>query len=209
MKEMQHGDDNSADTARPGSVPAAPPGTPPQNARVFELLYTELRQLAQSELRGERRAHTLSATALVNEAYLKLGGAASAGSTALERGRFFALAAVAMRHILIDYARMRSREKRGGGVLLRDVADAADLPAAGSGKPLDALVLDEALTRLALEHPDAARVVEMRFFGGLPELTIAQALGVNDRTVRRHWTFAKAWLARELAHTPNPPAGDG
>jgi RNA polymerase sigma factor (TIGR02999 family) len=117
----------------------------------------------------------------------------------IDRGAFFGAAAQAMRRILVDHARGRSRQRRGSG---RPVAggDALGLIAdpGQEGSPLDAVALDEALTRFALEHGQAARVVELRFFAGLNDQAIGECLGINERTVRRHWTFAKAWLAREM-----------
>lgn len=197
----------SADNPEPGTNPAE---TASGDA-TFAWLYGELRALAQSELAGERRGHTLSATALVNEVFLKLKGPGSAASTptllrtpggsGVDRARFFALAAQAMRRILVDHARTRGRRKRGGG-WVRVTAETADAGARHDRPGLDTLALDEALTLLTVEHPDAAQVVELRFFAGLSEVMIAEALGVTERTVRRHWTFAKAWLARELGEGP-------
>lgn len=182
------------------------------------VLYKELRALAQSELSHERREHTLSATALVNEVYLKFSASARVGSSdtsgdsnlnrPVDRATFFGAAAQAMRRILLDHARRKNRQKRGGGkaALGSDVFDTVADPL---GSPaIDPVELDDALTRLAVQHADAARVVELRFFAGLPEKTIAEVIGVNERTVRRHWTFAKAWLARDMhpdgGHPPSP-----
>lgn len=174
-------------------------------------LYTELRALAQSELESERRNHTLSATALVNEAYLKLARSAttadgkSVQGPSIDRGTFFGLAAQTMRRILVDHARGRKRQKRGGGngVLGTDALSGVADP--NDGSSLDPVELDVALVRLAREHADAARVVELRFFAGLPEKTISEVMNINERTVRRHWTFAKAWLAREMNPDGGPP----
>jgi RNA polymerase sigma factor (TIGR02999 family) len=198
--------------SQPDQTPSDP-GGPRAADRAFwvRLLYNELRALAQSELDLERRNHTLSATALVNEAYLKLAqpGSAAGGDgrlgRELDRGTFFGLAAQAMRRILVDHARGKRRQKRGGG---QPVAGGETLGFIADpnqdGSPLDAVALDDALTQLALEHEQAAQVVELRFFAGLHDQAIAECLGINERTVRRHWTFAKAWLAREI--TPdNPP----
>jgi RNA polymerase sigma factor (TIGR02999 family) len=179
------------------------------------LLYSELRAIAQAALNGERRQHTLSATALVNEVYLKLSGSGGTiGATAqdgvhpipqLDRAAFFGAAAQAMRRILVDHARGKKRQKRGGGVRVNggDALEAVANPS--SETPFDAVELDEALVRLATEHADAARVVELRFFAGLPERGIAEVMNIHERTVRRHWTFAKAWLARELNPDRDPP----
>ncbi len=188
------------------------PHTPDQSAWIAAL-YSELRALAQAELDGERRGHTLSATALVNEVYLKLAGpghtpasvsaATPQRAQPIDRGAFFGAAAQAMRRILVDHARGKKRQKRGGGkgVLGGDALSGLADPSDRSS--LDPVELDEALVRLASEHADAARVVELRFFAGLPEKTIAEVMNINERTVRRHWTFAKAWLAREM----NPGGG--
>lgn len=178
------------------------------HAHWVALLYSELREIAQSALNGERRQHTLSATALVNEVYLKLSGPTGVfGSSTqggvqsgpqLERAAFFGAAAQAMRRILVDHARGKKRKKRGGGVRVQG-GDALETVANPDIEtPFDAVELDEALVRLATEHAEAAQVVELRFFAGLPEKTIAEVMNINERTVRRHWTFAKAWLAREL-----------
>jgi RNA polymerase sigma-70 factor, ECF subfamily len=168
-------------------------------------LYDELRTLAQSELDTERRNHTLSATALVNEVYLKLTSPQTTSEGVplarlpIERGLFFGLAAQAMRRLLVDHARGRQRQKRGGGEpgtggdILASIADPET-----QGSPLEAIALDEALKALASEHEQAARVVELRFFAGLTDQAIGECLGINERTVRRHWTFARAWLAREM-----------
>ncbi len=188
-------------------------GGPSAADRAFwvTVLYEELRSLAQSELDSERRNHTLSATALVNEAYLKLapsGGAAHgkrAGGPPIDRGMFFGLAAQAMRRILVDHARGRSRQKRGGGQPVAggdSLGFAADR--ARGGAPLDALALDQVIDRLSVEHDQAARVVELRFFAGLTDAAIGECLGISERTVRRHWTFAKAWLAREMSPGDQP-----
>lgn len=201
--------------SQPDQTPSVT-GRPTTADRAFwvRVLYSELRALAQSELDSERRNHTLSATALVNEAYLKLAqpGTTTEGGgglrPAIDRGSFFGLAAQAMRRILVDHARGKRRQKRGGG---RPVAGGERLGYIADpdqdGSPLDAVALDEALNRLVLEHQDAARVVELRFFAGLTDQEIATIMQLNERTVRRHWTFAKAWLAREI-NPDDLPAAD-
>ncbi len=208
---MQSSEDQSGDpVAREGGSPGSG-----DHARWFALLYAELRALARSQLAGERVSHTLSATALVNEVYLKLskrdGTALSevhGAPPSSDRGIFFALAAQAMRRILVDHARTRGRTKRGGGMKIQGGDVLHDVQAQGVEAPADPLLdpidLDAALTKLAIEHEQAARIVELRFFAGLPEKTIAEVTGINERTVRRHWTFAKAWLAREM----NPEGSD-
>lgn len=163
--------------------------------QLYPLVYDELRRLAQSYLERERPDHTLPATALVNEAYLKL-----VDQTRVKwknRSHFFAVAAQAIRRILIDYARQRGRQKRGGDAVRLDLDDIMNLP---DGSPsTDIVALDEALTRLAEHDPVKARVVEMRFFGGLTTEETAQVLAVTGRTVERYWQYARAWLYRALA----------
>ena len=161
--------------------------------RLFPLVYQELRRLAQRQLGGERPDHTLGATALVHEAYLDLSG--------LERfewrnrQQFFAVAAGAMRRVLVDHAVRRSAAKRGGGwrrVALR-------VGTAGTEQATEGLLaLDEALRRLERLDPRQARVVECRFFAGLDVVETAEALGISPATVKRDWMMARAWLHREL-----------
>lgn len=184
----------------------APAAGGSDEARWIAALYTELRALAQSELKSERANHTLSATALVSEVYLKFARAQNKpdgllpGSGApIDRGAFFGMAAAAMRRILVDHARNRLRQKRGGGQRPETGEALANIAKIDNVLKVDALALDDALNRLAVEHAVPARVVELRFFAGLPEKTIAEVLEMNERTVRRHWTFAKAWLAREMS----------
>lgn len=161
--------------------------------RLLPLVYDELRGMAHGYLLRERRGHTLSTTALVHEAYLKL---VDRTRTPIEsRAYFFGAAARAMRQVLVDRARHRMRQKRGGGqrpVTLEERHLLADHFAA------DLLDLDEALRRLAEIEPRAARVVECRFFGGLTVEETAEVLDVSSRTVKRDWIMAKAWLYREL-----------
>lgn len=207
----------SRDQDQPDAVSAG--RSESEHARWVAALYGELRALAQSELDAERRGHTLSATALVNEVYLKFSKPPSGGgmgenlrahsAQAIDRATFFGAAAQAMRRILVDHARGRNRQKRGGGqgALGSDALDRVADPAGGGA--LDPVALDGALDRLAAEHGEAARVVELRFFAGLPEKTIAEVMGINERTVRRHWTFAKAWLAREMNPSASGKGGSG
>lgn len=154
--------------------------------------------MAQSQMAQERPGHTLNATALVHEAYLKMNGVAE--SPWKSRSHFCAVAAQAMRRILVDHARTRGRIKRGAGARRQPLVDLAAFAAAPEQSgPIDVLALDEALCRLAAHEPVAAQVVEMRYFAGLTERAIGEVMGIADRTVRRHWVFAKAWLYRELA----------
>ena len=164
------------------------PGRPDD---LFPHVYDELRQLAAAHLAGERAGHSLEATALVHEAYLRLAGPTGFAN----RGHFFAAAAEAMRRILIDHARSKSADKRGGGAN-RVALDADALPAPDA--EIDLLVLDEALTRLAAADPEAAALVNLRYFAGLTLPQAADALGVSPRSADRLWAFAKAWLLREL-----------
>lgn len=161
--------------------------------RLFPVVYDELRRVAHRTLRGEPVGHTLSTTALVHEVYLRLarGDAASIG----DRSHFLALAARAMRHVLVDCARRYRRARRGGGLVPVELND--DQVAAVTRA--DTMVeLDEALDRLAVLEPRLAQVVECRFFAGLSEEETASVVGVTARTVRRDWIKAKGWLYREL-----------
>ena len=164
--------------------------------RLVPLVYDELRRIARHELRRERVDHTLTTTALVHEAYLTLVDQARAEPG--DRARFFAVAATAMRRVLIQYARSRQALKRGGGQRPLSLDEAA-VVAEDGGEHL--LALDEALTRLGALDERQARVVECRYFGGLTEEETAAALGITARTVRRDWVKAKGWLYREL-HDP-------
>ena len=151
-------------------------------------IYDELRRLARHYMRNERSGHTLQTTALVNEAYLRLSDAEHVAIR--DRSHFFAMAATMMRRILVDHARSRAADKRGGGVtyIALDERIAERRPA------LDLLVLDDALTRLAALDPQQARIVELRFFSGLTVEETADALSVSPATVKRDWAIAKAWL---------------
>ena len=165
-------------------------------------LYDELKQVAARQLRRERPGHTLYPTALVHEAYVKLSDAR--GVVAVDRAHFVAIAARAMRQVLVDYARQRGADKRGGD-LVRTTLDGKELgddPAFGG----DMLALDAALDRLGAVDERARTIVEHRFFVGLTEEETADLLKLSVRTVRREWVKARAWLHAELAGTggPNP-----
>jgi RNA polymerase sigma factor (TIGR02999 family) len=162
--------------------------------QLLPLVYEELRQLAAARLAREAPGNTLTATALVHEAYLRLVGPADAARWD-SRGHFFAAAAEAMRRILVDAARRKRTEKHGGG--RRRVA-LADVPADPEDADERLLALDAALTRLAAEDPVAARVVELRHFAGLSIEDAAAALGLSRATAYRHWTYARAWLRDAL-----------
>jgi RNA polymerase sigma factor (TIGR02999 family) len=161
--------------------------------RLLPLVYDHLRRVAERELRRERAGHTLSPTALVHEAYLKL--VQLDRITWEGRAHFFGAAASAMRRILISYARMHKSEKRGSGA---ERVPIEDVVLAARDRPADLLALDEALTRLAAAHPRQAQVVELRFFAGMEIEAVADALGVSAPTIKRDWTAARAWLNREL-----------
>lgn len=168
--------------------------------RLVTLVYGELNALAHRRLLAEGIGHSLNTTALVHEAYLKL-----VDQTRAEwhnREQFFAVAAEAMRRILIDHARRRHRTKRGGHQEHVPLDEAEDTPIANLVSDDDAealLALDEALDRLAAFNPQGARIVQLRFFGGLTNEEAATVLQSSERTVRRAWTAARAWLRRELA----------
>lgn len=161
-------------------------------------LYPQLRRLAHAKLRSERPHHTLDTSALAHEAYLKLSG-----ETRVEwqsRSHFLAMAAVAMRRILIDYAKGRNAAKRGGGQAVHVTLDGASIPEdRGTLEPVDLLQLESSLTRLEGFNPRGAAVVQYRFFAGLTNEEIAEILGVSVPTVRRSWAVARAWLAKEMA----------
>ena len=161
--------------------------------RLLPLVYEKLRAIAARRMAGERSGHTLQATALVNEAYLKLVGKDDLGWES--KAHFYAAAAEAMRRILIDHARGKGREKRGGAWIELPL-DVVDL--ASREKPEEILSVDEALRRLEERDARMAEIVKLRFFAGLSERETAKALGITDRTVRRDWTFARAFLQREL-----------
>jgi RNA polymerase sigma factor (TIGR02999 family) len=162
-------------------------------AELLPLVYAELRAAAQACLRGERRGHTLDATALVHEAYLRLvGGRALPWAS---RAHFFAAAAQAMRRILVDHARARAALRRGGPEARRAAVELAALPDPSSElENAGFLILDEALVRLEGVDPDAAAVVRLRYFAGLDVEETAAALGSSTATVKRTWAFARGWL---------------
>ena len=162
-------------------------------------VYDALRDLAARRLASERPGHTLQATALVHEVYLKLAADAPPGRW-VDATHFYRAAAEAMRHLLVDHARARGSAKRGGGrgrVPLTEVLDVATL--ADAADPDDVLAVVAAVDRLAAVNAEAAEVVRLRFYAGMTEAEVAAALGTTDRTVRRKWTVARAWLFDELA----------
>jgi len=167
---------------------------------LLPLVYEQLRASAAKTMAGERDDHTLQPTALVHEAYLRL-----LGNTPVSwdgRGHFYAAAAEAMRRILIEHARARGRRKRGGD-WRRVTVDSVEL--GDKSTPIEDIVsVDEAIRRMEERDPRMARIVRLRFFAGLSVQEIAEALGVTDRTVRRDWAVARAWLYRDLSEQPSP-----
>ena len=161
--------------------------------RLTPLVHGELHRLAKRYMAGERQGHILQTTALVNEAFTRLIDWRNVEWQ--NRAHFFGLAAQIMRRILVDYARARNREKRGGGEIQVSLSDAANVAA---GRTPDLMAVDDALQTLEKLDPRQARVVELRFFAGLSLDETAEALGVSLSTVRRDWSLASAWLFREL-----------
>ena len=164
-------------------------------ARLMPLVYKELRRLAGHYLRDERIGHTLQPTALVHEAYLRLVGQDRANWQ--NRPQFMGIAAQLMRRILVDYARERTAAKRGVGAVRID-EEGCDLGARPQ-QAEEVLAVNEALDRLSQLDPQQAKIVEMRYFGGLSVEEAAEALGISTPTVKRHWAVAKAWLRAELS----------
>jgi len=163
--------------------------------QLMPVIYDELRRLAGRYLRSERRDHTMRATALVNEAYVRLAGSDMSYN---DRIHFYAVAARTLRHILVDYAKTRNREKRGGGVENIPIEDAILVgPEADRGL----LELDDALNGLAEQDPGKAKVVELLYFGGLTLEEAAAVLGISRATVHREMKMARAWLHREMTRT--------
>jgi len=160
--------------------------------QLLETVYDELRRLAASYMRRERDNHTLQATALVNEAYLRLAGAQT---QALDRVHFFALAAQTMRRILVDHARARGRDKRGGGLHQTTLNDSVFVDDDNHAAVLE---LDDALSKLATFDERGARAVELMFFGGLSYAEAGEVLGVSKTTLFEDIRLAKAWLAKEM-----------
>jgi len=163
--------------------------------RLFATAYQELRRLASWHLRHERGAHTMQATALVNELYLKFFGGATVDWQ--DRAHFFAVAAQQIRRLLIDHARAGQAEKRGGGRMRLSLTEVNGLAAPGGE---DLLELDGALRRLEALDPRAASIVELRYFGGLTEREAAEVAGISVATLKRDWDFARTWLIHQLAN---------
>src|SRR5262245_57581844 len=164
---------------------------------LFERLHGELRALAASVFRSQRPGHTLQPTALVHEAFVKMMGARGAPSPWQDEAHFFAVAATAMRQVLVNHARDRAAQKRGGGRDARRVT-LSDVPFGAEGGGADVLDVEQALAALDAVDPDQARIVELRFFGGLSNPQIAEVVGRPLRTVELEWRLAKEWLAARL-----------
>jgi len=171
--------------------------------RLLPMVYAELRALASSYLRSQP-GHTLQPTALVHEAYLKIGRSEQ-GARLHDREHFLALAATVMRQVLVDHARRRKADKRGGGGRVQlDLASVMD-DADGARRAFQTLELDDLLTTLATADPRAARVAELRLFGGMSQDQIATVLSVSRMTVTTDWGFARAWLASHAGSSPPGP----
>jgi RNA polymerase sigma factor (TIGR02999 family) len=162
--------------------------------QLIDLVYGELHRIAAREMGRERAGHTLQTTALIHEAYIQLCQRNPADWT--DRAHFYAVAAQQLRRILVDHARRTQSEKRGGDVIKLSILD-SDGPMASVDERL--VAVDEALSRLQSLDERAAKVVELRFFGGLTEAEAAEALGISVATLKRDWEFARTWLTRQLS----------
>ena len=169
-------------------------GDPKAADQLLPLVYEELRKLAAAKMAQEKPGQTLQATALVHEAWLRLAGPEEQKGWN-SRGHFFGAAAEAMRRILVDRARQKLSLKRGAGA---ERINLDDLEVAAAADDDTLLAVDEAMAKLAKEDPASAEFIKLRFFVGLTNEEAAQALGIPERTARRHWSFARAWLHREL-----------
>ena len=170
--------------------------------RLMPLVYDELRRLAARYLQGERSDHTLQATGLVHEAYLRLVEQSSMNWQ--NRAHFFSVAAQVMRHLLVDYARSRQAAKRGG---VREKIEFDEAIASSEERAVDLIALDDALGELGAFDERKSRIVELRFFGGLTTEEIGTVLAISPSTIRREWRIAKAWLRRKIVETePNGAA---
>lgn len=187
----------------PQLLDATDGGDPRAAEQLLPLVYDELRRLAERHMRREASDHTLQATALVHEAYVRLVGRDGSRKWGGRR-HFLAAAAAAMRRILVDEARRRQAAKRGGGAVRQDFDTASLAVDARENDRL--LAVDEAVRRLAAAEPGLARLVELRFFGGLTLEEAAEVLDISPRTAKRHWSYARAWLRREMDEAPPEPS---
>ena len=174
-------------------------GEPDANSQLFELVYSELRQLAAACMRTERPDHTLQPTALVNEAYLRLVG--GEGVSWQGRAHFFGAAGRVMRRILVDHARARNSAKRGG---IREKLELLDNMATSEHGPETLLAVDAALEGLGRIDPRCVRVVELLFFAGMSQEEAAEVMGVSVKTLKRDWQFARVWMERQLRPGKDP-----
>jgi RNA polymerase sigma-70 factor, ECF subfamily len=174
-----------------------PPKKPEQPSELFPVIYGELREVADRYLRRERRNHTLQPTALVHEAWLRLQN--EKGREWEGRTHGLALGAQAMRRLLIDHGRHQKREKRGGGAQPMALDELLIASKTGAVPVEDLLTLEDALARLEAVDPRAAQIVTLRFYSGMSNPEIAQHLSLSLRTIEGDWTFARAWLKRELS----------
>lgn len=210
MSSNEPSSEDCPQSRQPGGTPrdatvlmaAAANGDKAAAERLLPLVYEQLRKAAQISMAQERSGHTLSATALVHEAYLKLAGPREVPWAG--RGHFYAAAADAMRQILLDHAKGRMRLKRGGGGLgggagrRQSAIDFEDVAALSQQEPEEIVRFDELVGRLEVESPDGAAIVRLRFFAGLSVEQTAQVLGLSTSTVERRWAFARAWLFQRL-----------
>ena len=174
-------------------------GEPAALDRLMPIVYEELKRLASAYMRRQKPGHSLQTVDLVNEAYMRLID--SSRVKWQDRNHFYAIASQIMRRLLVDSARKRNSQKRGGGRAQITLDD--NLEIAG-GPGTDLVALDEAMKRLAVLNPRQSRIIELRYFGGLTEEETAEVLGLSSRTIRRDWTVARAWLFRELTGPASP-----
>ncbi|MCU0867479.1 MAG: ECF-type sigma factor [Planctomycetes bacterium] len=182
----------------PPPSPAPQPPAPQSTETLLTQLYAQLRAEAQKQMARERASHTLTATALVHEAWLRIAGPREIPFE--NRPHMYKAAVEAMRHVLLDHAKTRGRKKRGGGKRTNQSIDLdAPLDVASDDKLDDFLLVDEAIERLRAKDPRAAEIVRLRILGGISVAETAALLGISERTVKTDWAFARAWLARDLA----------
>src|SRR5580692_6133239 len=174
-------------------------GDPSAANKAVAVVYDELHRIAEREMRREQPGHALQATALINEVYVRL---ITAGSLEIQnRGHFFAVASQQMRRILVDHARSSGAQRRGGAAVKVDLDQ---LQIAAAERSIDVILLDESLRELERLDPRAAKVVELRYFGGYTDKEVVEALGVSLATVRREWEFARSWLFDKMQGKREP-----